>query len=65
MNILLKIENDLNEYKNTNKQELMYNYVKIRLDKSLNQYINELELSFNNLMYKNDVTKVIKKLKKR
>lgn len=65
MNVLLKIENDLKDYKNTNKYELMYNYVKNRLDKSLNQYIDELELSFNNLMYKNDVTKVIKKLKKR
>lgn len=65
MNVLLKIENDLKAYKNTNKSELMYNYVKSRLDKSFNQYIDELELSFNNLMYKNDVTKVVKKLKKR
>lgn len=65
MNVLLKIENDLKDYKNTNKSELMYNYVKNRLDKSFNQYIDELELSFNNLMYKNDVTKVVKKLKKR
>ena len=64
MNKLLKIEEDLQMYKETNKTKLMYNYIKNRLDKSFLMYINDISNSYNNLLDEKNINKTVKQLNK-
>lgn len=59
----LRMLQDIQNYKN-NPQELMLQYMKKRLDKSLDTYYIEMSESLEYLSRRKDPTKIIRKINK-
>ena len=55
---LIAIKNQIDSFTN-NKNELMVKYIKRKLDRSLDNYLREVELNVDYLLYRDD-KKVIK-----
>lgn len=60
---LNKILLDLQKHKNTDREELLANYIKMRLTTSLTVYYNELDKSISYLNAKNEV-RLLKRMNK-